>query len=179
MQDVATPEPEATEEPTTEGTETPAPTPELRRETLDESTIRETWFDASGKPVASEEGWVTRVMKLNNERITGESWYDAEGNPTTCGDTYSQVEYTYDKQGNINRIKYFDASGAPIRCKAGYSIVYREFDGMNRVVYEKFFDVDGFAIALEDGTVSYRYEYDLNGDLVKTTRYDYFDKEIQ
>ena len=171
----ATPVPTATAVPTA----TPEPTPELRREALDENTIRETWVDANGKPVACEEGWVIRVLKMNMERITAENWYDADGNPTTCGDTYSQVEYTYDKQGNVNRVKYFDGTGAPIRCRAGYSIVYREFDGMNRVVYEKFFDVDGFAIALEDGTVSYRYEYDLNGELIKTTRYDYFDKEIK
>ena len=79
---------------------------------------------------------------------------------------------------NINLIKNYDAEGYPVRCRAGYSIVYREYDGMNRCVYEKFFDVDGFAIALEDGTVAYRYEYDQNGDLIKATRYYYFDKEI-
>lgn len=133
---------------------------------------------ASGKVVNGPEGWAIRVLQMNNERVTGENWYDPDGNPAYCGDTYCRIEYTYDKQGNINRIKYYDAEGKPIRCNEGYAIVYREFDGMNRVVYEKYFDVDGFAIALADGTVSYRYRYDINGNLSGTSRYDYFDKEI-
>ena len=86
--------------------------------------------------------------------------------------------YTYDK-GNINREKYYDLNGQPIRCKAGYAIVYREFDVYDRVVYEKYFDTDGFAIMLEDGAVSHRYEYDEDGNLIKTTKYDYGDHEVE
>ena len=86
---------------------------------------------------------------------------------------------TYDNQGNVNRIKYYDESGSPIRCRAGYAIVYREFDEFNRVVYEKFFDTDGFAIMLEDGAVSRRFEYNDDGELIRTTKYDYGDHEVE
>lgn len=123
---------------------------------------------------------MTRERVINKNLVVSERWYDAEGNPMSpTGDTYCSVEYTYDKSGNINREKYYDPQGEPIRCNAGYAIVYREYDTQNRVVYEKFFDTDGFAIMLEDGAVSYRYTYDEDGNLVKRTKYDYGDWEIE
>ena len=97
-------------------------------------------------------------------------------NPT--GDTYFRVDYTYDKAGNINREKYYDAEGKAVRCLKGYSIVYREYDSYRRVIYEKFYDTDGFAIMLEDGAVSYRYVYNEDGELIRTTKYDYGDHEV-
>ena len=88
------------------------------------------------------------------------------------------MDYTYDK-GNISREKYFDLEGNPVRCLKGYAIVYREYDPFNRVKYEKFFDTDGFAIMLADGAVSYRYEYDDDGELLQITKYDYMDREVE
>ena len=152
----------------------------LRTETLEDGSIRETYYGPDGRPTVGEEGFVTRIQEVNKNKVVAENWYDEEGNPMTVGDdTYVRMEYTYDSQGNINRIKYYGADGKPIRCKDGYAIVYREFDGLNRLVYEKYFDTDGFAIALEDGTVAYRYEYDNNGNLIRTTRHDYGDREIE
>ena len=92
---------------------------------------------------------------------------------------YYKVEYTYDKAGNVNREKYYDADGSPVRCSGGYSIVYREFDDFNRVAYEKFYDTDGFAVILEDDAVSYRYEYDEDGNMIRKTKYDYYDHEVE
>ena len=112
--------------------------------------------------------------------MISESFYDEKMNKVNLdGETYAQVDYTYDKMGNINREKFYDIDGRPVRCKDGYAIVYREYDSAGRVVYEKFYDVDGFAIMLEDGAVSYRYEYDDNGEMIKRTKYDYMDKEVE
>ena len=141
--------------------------------------MRESYFDYMGRRVLGEEGFVTRVRTYSKDKVIAECWYDADGNPMTMGDTYYRVEYTYDKSDNINREKYFDEEGKPIRCLAGYAIVYREFDGFRHVVYEKYYDVDGFAIMLEDGAVSRRYQYDEEGNLIKTTKYDYGDHEVE
>ena len=81
--------------------------------------------------------------------------------------------------GNINREKYFGKDGQPIRNNAGYSIVYREYDAYNRVEYEKFFDTDGFAVMLPDGAVSYRYEYNEEGKMIRKRKYDYGDHEVE
>ena len=143
-------------------------------------TITETYFDYTGKPVIGELGFVTRIQRFSKKKLVSESWYDAEGNPMAIGDeTYCRVDYTYYPSGNIKTEKYYDAEGQPVRCLRGYAIIYRDYDALNRVVYEKFYDTDGFAIMLPEGAVSYRYEYDTDGNLVKTTAYDYFDHEIQ
>ncbi len=131
-----------------------------------------------GQRVIGEEGFATRIREMSKDKVVAESWYDSDGTPMTIGDTYYRIEYTYDKVGNINREKYFDQERKPIRCKAGYAIVYREYDAYNRIEYEKYYDIDGFAIMLEDGAVSRRYEYDDNGILIKTTKYDYGDHEV-
>ena len=141
--------------------------------------IRETYLDYNGNPAVGEEGFVSREKTVRNKKVVTVRWYDESGNPSTCGDTYYQVDYTYDKIGNINREKYYDLEGNLIRCLKGYAIVYREYDAFNRIVYEKFYDTDGFAIMLEDGAVSYRYEYDDDGNLIRTTKYDYADKEVE
>ena len=143
--------------------------------------IRETYYDYTGQKVKGEGGFVTRLRVTNNKGKTiAESWRDENDQPVPCeGETYYSVEYTYDKAGNVNREKYYGADGMPIRCKKGYAIVYREYDAANRVIYEKFFDTDGFAIMLEDGAVSYRYQYDESGNLIKTTKYDYGDHEVE
>lgn len=141
--------------------------------------VRESYFDYAGQRVVGEEGFVTRIREMSKDKVIAESWYDAEGKPMTIGDTYYRIEYTYDKIGNINREKYYDIEGKPIRCLAGYAIVYREFDAFNRVVYEKYYDTDGFAIMLEDGAVSRRFQYDDDGNLILTTKYDYGDHEVE
>ena len=142
-------------------------------------TLRETYFDAEGNPAVGEGGFVTRVQVFSKNRVISERWFDAEDAPMTRGDTYCRVDYTYDQAGNINREKYYDAEGNPVLCAAGYAIVYREFDSLGRVIYEKFYGTDGFATQLEDGSVSRRYEYDDKGNLIKTTRYDFSDRQIE
>ena len=126
-----------------------------------------------------ELGFAQRIRIINNDRISSERWFDAEGNPMTLGDTYCRVDYTYDTRGNINREKYYDESGQPILCSEGYAIVYRELDVYNRIVYEKFYGTDGFAVTLADGTVSRRYEYDEEGNLIRVTRYDLMDRPLE
>ena len=145
----------------------------------DEDTIRESYFDYAGNRVIGEEGFVTRLRIMSKDKVIAESWYDADGNPMTTGDTYSRIEYTYDNIGNVNREKYFDQDRQPICNLAGYAIVYREFDEYNRVVYEKYYGTDGFAVMLEDGTVSRRYKYDEDGNLIETTRYDFADHPVE
>ena len=152
----------------------------LAEETGDENVIRETWYDYTGNKTMGEDGFVTRVQTLSKEKVISVAWLDENGEPMPLqGETYSKVEYTYDKAGNINREKYYGADGNPVRCSKGYAIVYREFDVYNQVVYEKFYDTDGFAIMLEDGAVSYRYEYDDAGNVIKKTKYDYYDHEVE
>ena len=149
-------------------------------ESEDGKTIKQTYFDYAGNPVAGEEGFVTRIQTISDKKVVAESWQDSNDEPTTLnGDTYYRVEYTYDQIGNINREKYYDLEGKPIRCLAGYAIIYREYDMYNRVEYEKYFDIDGFAIMLEDGAVSRRFQYDDDGNLIKTTKYDYGDHEVE
>ena len=74
--------------------------------------------------------------------------------------------------GNINREKYYDGDGNPIRCIAGYTMVYREYDAYNRLVYEKQYET-------EEGTISFRYEYNEDGELTGTKKYDWLDREIE
>ena len=163
-------------------TQTPMPTPVLLQTanfTDDPEAVTETYYDFSGKPVLGELGFVTRVRVMSKDHIISERWYDENNELMTIGnETYCRVDYTYDQKGNINREKYYDKENLPVCCSAGYAIVYREFDGYNRVVYEKFYGTDGFAIKLADGTVAYRYQYDDNGVLLKKTRYDIADHEI-
>ena len=149
-------------------------------ESEEETVIRETYYDYSGNKVKGEKGFITRLRVISGKKTISVTWRDENDNPVPYGDdTYYRIEYTYDKAGNINREKYFDQNGNPVRCKAGYSIVYREFDAYNRVVYEKYYDTDGFAIMLEDGAVSHRYQYDDDGNLIKDTKYDYGDHEVE
>ena len=160
---------------------TAVPTVELRTEDSGaENLIRETYYDHAGNKTTGPEGFVTRLRTVSSGKTIAVSWLDENGAPVPImDDTYYRVEYTYDKMGNINREKYYDENGNPVQCSKGYSIVYREFDEYNRVEYEKFFDTDGFAIMLEDGAVSYRYLYDEDGKLIKTTKYDYADHEVE
>ena len=172
-----TPTPELTETPTP----TEVPTPELRTESTEEQNVRqETYYDYAGNKVKGEGGFVTRIQVMSKDLVIAESWLDENGQPVPMGDEpYYKVEYTYDKMGNINREKYYDKDGQPIRCNDGYAIVYREYDAYNRVEYEKFYDTDGFAIMLDDGAVSYRYQYDDAGEMIKKTKYDYGDHEVE
>ena len=141
--------------------------------------IRETYYDYSGSKARGEEGFVTRLRTMSGNKVIAESWLDEEGREIPFeDDLYYRIEYTYDKAGNVNREKYYDQNGQPILCKGGYAIVYREFDKYNRLVYEKYFGTDGFAIKLENGAVSRRFEYDEAGNLIKTTKYDYADHEV-
>lgn len=153
----------------------------MREEYTEEQNVRqETYYDYAGNKVKGEGGFVTRVQVLSKDLVIAESWLDENGQPVPLGDEpYYRVEYTYDKMGNINREKYYDKDGQPIRCNEGYAIVYREYDSFNRVVYEKFYDTDGFAIMLDDGAVSYRYEYNDAGEMIKKTKYDYGDHEVE
>ena len=163
-------------------TQTPVPAPVLLQTanfTDDPEAVTETYYDFAGKPVLGELGFVTRVRVMSKDHVISERWYDENNELMTIGnETYCRVDYTYDQKGNINREKYYDKENLPVCCSAGYAIVYREFDGYNRVVYEKFYGTDGFAIKLADGTVAYRYQYDDNGVLLKKTRYDIADHEI-
>ena len=145
----------------------------------EQETTTETYFDYAGQPAVGEEGFVTRVRVMSKGKLISERWFDAEGNPMTLGDTYCRVDYTYDKSGNINREKYYDADDQPILCEAGYAIVYREYDSFARVDYEKFYGTDGFAVMLEDGAVSYRYQYNDSGEMIKKTKYDFSDHEVE
>ena len=120
------------------------------------------------------------IHLMSGKKTISVSWLDENEQPMPAeGELYYRVDYTYDKMGNINREKYYDAEGNPVRCKRGYAIVYKEYDAYNRVVYEKFYDTDGFAIMLDDGAVSYRYQYNENGELIQTTKYDYGDHEVE
>ena len=159
----------------------PIPTPELREDNVEEDNIRqETYYDYAGNKVKGEGGFVTRVQAMNKNLVIAENWKDENGEAVPFGDEpYYRIEYTYDKMGNVNREKYFDKDGQLIRCSKGYAIVYREFDEYNRVEYEKFYDTDGFAIMLDDGAVSYRYEYNDAGEVIKKTKYDYGDHEVE
>ena len=141
--------------------------------------IRETYYDFNGNKVKGEEGFVTRLRTMSQKKTVSVSWRDENDNPVPYGDEpYYQVVYTYDKN-NINREKYYDLNGQPVLCNDGYAIVYREFDKFNRVIYEKYFGTDGFATELADGAVSHRYEYDDDGNLIRTTKYDYADHEVE
>jgi len=141
--------------------------------------IRETYYDYAGQKAKGEEGFVTRLREVNKGKTIAVTWLDENDQPVPYeNDTYYRVEYTYDKAGNVNREKYYGEDGKPLRCNKGYAIVYREYDAFNRVIYEKFYDTDGFAIMLEDGAVSYRYEYDDKGALIRKTKYDYGDHEV-
>ena len=145
-----------------------------------ENVIRESYFDFAGNKVKGEEGFVTRLRVMSGKKIIAESWLDENDSAVPFGDdTYYRIEYTYDKMGNINREKYYDQNGQPIRNNEGYAIVYREYDAYNRVEYEKFYDTDGFAIMLPDGAVSYRYEYNDDGEVIRKTKYDYGDHEVE
>ena len=146
----------------------------------EDNVIRETYYDYAGNKVIGEEGFVTRLRVISSGKTIAVTWRDENDQLVPFGDEpYYKVEYTYDKMGNINREKYYDADGQPVRCLMGYAIVYREFDAYNRVVYEKFYDTDGFAIMLEDGAVSYRYQYNEDGKMIKKTKYDYGDHEVE
>ena len=145
---------------------------------------RETYYDYQGKPVTGEQGFVTRAQTLNNKgQVILERTFDENGNPAGRTDpegeeTYCTVEYTYDKMGNINREKYYDAHDELVLCRKGYAMVYREFDAYNRIAYEKFYGTDGGTIPMADGAVSYRYEYDDEGNLIRTRKFDWWDHEI-
>ena len=162
--------------PTPAPTDTPAP--ELREDPTEEKdTRKESYYDFTGKIVTGELGFATRIQSLNNDKVINERWFDENGEPSTRAgseyeDTYCMVEYTYDKMGNINREKYYDANGELIRCLKGYSMVYREYDAFNRVVYEKWYET-------EEGTVSFRYQYGEDGELISTKKYDWLDHEIE
>lgn len=154
------------------------PAAELREDVTDEKDVRwESYYDYEGNIVVGELGFARRKQTLNKDKVISESWYDAEGNPSTRAgseyeDTYCTVEYTYDKMGNINREKYYDENGDLIRCLKGYTMVYREYDAYNRVIYEKWYET-------EEGTISFRYEYNEYGELISTRKYDWLDHEIQ
>lgn len=127
-----------------------------------------------------EEGFATRIRQMSKDKVQSERWLDPQGEPMPIGgDNYYKVEYTYYQNGNIKTEKYYDQNDNPALCKAGYAVVYREYDEYDRVVYEKFYGTDGFATILEDGASYYRYAYDDAGNVVKVTKYDYWDKEVE
>ncbi len=131
-----------------------------------------------------EGGFATRIQTLNNGKVISERWYDENGLLCTrkgseYEDTYCVVEYTYDKMGNINREKYYDENNELILNLKGYAMVYREYDSYNRIAYEKFYGTDGGTIQMADGAVSYRYEYNENGEIIQIRKYDWLDHEIE
>ena len=74
---------------------------------------------------------------MSKKKVISECWFDGQDRQTTNGDIYCMVEYTYDKNGNINRERYFDQNGEPIRCLRGCAIVYREFNAARQVTYKR------------------------------------------
>ena len=153
----------------------------MREETAETKNTRvQSYYDFNGEKVIGEGGFVTREQSLNDQgQVIAENYFDADGNPMSPDGSYYSVEFTYDKKGNVNREKYYDADGNLVLNSRGFAIVYREYDVYNRVVYEKFAGTGLEDPQLEDGAFSYRYEYDERGELIKTTRYDWMDKEIE
>ena len=127
-----------------------------------------------------ELGFVTRIQTISKKKVTSEIFLDENGERAPFADEpYYRIDYTYDNAGNRSRERYYDLDGNPVLCNGGYAIVYREFNSRKQVDYEKFYGVDGFAVKLDDGSSCVRYTYDDEGNLLYSTKYDYYDHVIE
>jgi len=137
----------------------------------------ESYFDASGLPVAEKSSGVHQRQQTSDNRglPISEAYFDVTGAPTLDNDLQIHEHRShYDDRGNLLSEEFFDVDGKPRDQKgAGYARVTYQYDNKNRIITKSYFGDDGAPqVPLDVGAAVIRQEYDDQGNLVRRQFFD-------
>jgi MTH538 TIR-like domain (DUF1863). len=110
----------------------------------------------------------------NNGNQTKVSFFDTDTIPCYFKDgLYSILESEYDENGNVVKETYYDSRGnISLNSNGLYAIAKYKYDNNRHIVEYAYFDNLGLPIFTKQKYHIYRSEYDIKGNLVKTSYYN-------
>jgi hypothetical protein len=143
----------------------------------DSIQIIESYFDASGLPVAEKSSGVHQRQRTFDNRglLISEAYFDVTGAPTIDNDLrVHEHRFEYDDRGELLSEEFFDVDGKPVDQKSvGYARVTYQYDDKNRIITKSYFGDDGSPqVLLNLGAAIIRQQYDDQGNLVRRQFFD-------
>ena len=151
---------------------------------LDENgnILRESYYDASDKPVTIDEGYATIVRKYNDERqVVRESYFGENGKAILLpSGGYAAVTFEYDERGYVCCERYFGINGKRITLSDGSSGYRVNYLNDNVKLEEMWIDEnDEPVINLKKGCAHIIRDADESGLVYHVAYFDEFDDPIR
>lgn len=159
--------------------------------------IGDKFYDVSGKLLFSNhykydpkgnktESYTTQANgRLKANTAVEKTEYDEENNVSRIyyctlegaltnspGETYAQMKYRYDGQGNCCEIAYYGTGNSPAKDQMGIHRYVQEYDFMRRVVKIVRYGTDNQVSPASFGAAETRFEYDVRGNETCRAFYD-------
>ena len=148
----------------------------------DGNILRESYYDASNKPVTIEDGYATIVRKYNEDhQVVRESYFGEDGKAMLLPSTgYAAVTYEYDDRGYVCCERYFDKAGKRITLSDGSSGYRVNYLNENVKLEEMWLDEnDEPVINLKEGCAHIIRDADESGLVYHVAYFDEFDDPIR
>ena len=144
-----------------------------------ENIIKVTRRDLNDAIVADSAGVATIVREMEEGRVVKESFLDSEGKRTSNRLGVGAVLYSYDYQGELEKVLYEDTEGNPVRCNEGYAGYIDEKDEDGATISRVLLGTDGQAAEVSAGYSEIRYFYNEYKQLSSTRYYDLNGQQVQ
>ena len=105
-------------------------------------------------------------------RKTREEYYTLEGDWQKQKEGWFAREFTYDRYGNIEWIRYYDRKNDLALLKANYAQHRRLYNARRQVVREEFYGVNGEPVLCAQGYAAEAREFDRDNNIVVRRYYD-------
>ena len=132
------------------------------------------YVDASGRPVADDEGvHETRLRRNHRGVVVQERYFDVEGQPMFDDNGVHRRDYEVDEHGNQTSRRYFDVDGAPTRSTLGPHELKSSYDEFGNLVRESCLGLKGEPVPSRTfGAHARHTAVDEFGDSVEARFYD-------
>lgn len=125
--------------------------------TESEKEVRTDYVDDKGRVrQASDLGYATKIVTMEDGRKVAEQYFDEKGNAVTFPSGYSSVRYIYGD--GYKQIKYFDAQGQPVVINDGYDTISRTLLEDGKDGTDTYF-IAGEQVARKEGYWQYKRVY--------------------
>lgn len=139
---------------------------EIRREYKGSVLIRESYYDAAGKPVnrIDTRYAVTQMAYDRDKNRISETYLDADGNAVCSSAGYASVRRRYE-QHRLTEEKYYDETGAPVCIAAGFGRTLA-YDAAGNLTTETSIDAGGLPFNNINGYAVKLREFDKEKNIV-------------
>lgn len=145
----------------------------------DDHTVRITHYDLNSEPIADSAGVVTTEQEIQDNRITSERFLDKEKKRTNNDLGVGEILYSYDRNGNLEKVSYLDTEGNPVRCIKGYAGYRDTKDDDGSTASRTYLGTDGLPVEIAGGYSEIRYVYNQTKQITSVMYYDLNGKQVQ